>query len=132
MHHTCSHRWFASGRAVGIVALAALVMFVAACDAPWNEGGSTVRDVTISGNTVEGNRAAWGPREMKALHILVCGNHGIRENFTITNNTTTTTVAGPSMYLWGIRGVTVTGNRQPLSSGRLADLSGSTNVTYDG
>jgi hypothetical protein len=106
--------------------------FFASCDASWNYGDSTVRDVTITGNTIEGNRTGWGPRNMKSLHIRVCGNTGPRENFTVTNNTGIASVEGPSMYFTDVRGVTVTGNKQPLSSGGLASFPGSTGVTYDG
>ncbi len=36
------------------------------------------------------------------------------------------------MFFTDVKGVTVTGNVQPLSSGELATFPGSTNVTYDG
>ena len=48
----------------------------------------------------------------------------------VRDNTSSITVAGPSMKFIGVDGVTVTGNRQPLSSGGLATFPGSTGVTY--
>jgi hypothetical protein len=98
-----------------------------ACDAPWG-GGATVRDVTITDNTVEGNRGGMGD-SMRGLHVWVCDN-GPRANFTITNNTAGKAVSGPAMRISGVNGVTITGNTQPLSSGELASIRNSTAVTY--
>jgi hypothetical protein len=100
-----------------------------ACDAPWG-GGAVVRDVTVSGNTVEGNPNGKDGK-MVGLNVVVCDN-GIRENFTVTNNSAGQPAAGPIMKFSGVKGVTVTGNSQPLSSGPLATFKGSTSVTYDG
>jgi hypothetical protein len=99
------------------------------CDAPWG-GGSVVRDVTVSGNTVAGNRSGKDGK-MVGLNVLVC-NNGTRRNFTVTNNTAGRPVAGPVMRFSGVQGLTVTGNKQPLSSGTLAKFTASTGVTYDG
>lgn len=93
--------------------------------------GSIVRDVTVTGNTVEGNRAGYDGAVL-GLNIKVLGERGPRSNFTITNNTAKTTARGPIMYLSQVDGVTVTGNTQPLSSGSLASFPSSTGVTYDG
>ena len=99
-----------------------------ACNAPWSDG-AVVRDVTVSGNTVAGNLAGKGG--MRGLHLTICADVA-PTNYTITNNTAAKAVAGPVLRIWGTNGVTVTGNKQPLSSGTLASFSGSTNVTYDG
>jgi hypothetical protein len=107
--------------------------FFAACDAPWG-GGSVVRDVTISGNTVETSRSGWSGA-VQGLNIDVCGDTATREGFTVTNNTATGTVHDA---WWGVmrfvdvKGVTVSGNTQPMS-GRtvLATFNGSTNVAYE-
>ena len=99
-----------------------------ACNAPWSDG-AVVRDVTVSGNTVAGNLAGMGG--MRGIHTLICANT-TPTNYTITNNTAAKAVAGPVLRILGTKGVTVTGNKQPLSSGSLATFSGSTNVTYDG
>ena len=99
-----------------------------ACNAPWSDG-AVVRDVTVSGNTVAGNLAGKGG--MRGIHTLVCANV-TPTNYTITNNTAAKAVAGPVLRILGANGVTVTGNKQPLSSGSLATFSGSTNVTSDG
>ena len=88
-----------------------------ACDAPWG-GGSTVRDVTITGNTVAGNRSGYDG-QMNGLDVLICGGdrHGPRRNITVTNNTAQKAVNGPVMRFMYTNGVTVTGNTQPLASG---------------
>ena len=100
-----------------------------ACDAPWADGPSTVRDVTLTGNTVAGNPSGKGS-DMRGLHVLVCDN-GVRANFTVTNNAAGEPVEGPVMRFEGVKGVIVTGNTQPLSSGELASFQGSTGVTSE-
>ena len=60
--------------------------------------------------------------------MRICGEKGPRENFSVTNNTGQTAVAGPSLRFTEVRGVTVTGNKQPLSSGELASCSGCGNA----
>jgi hypothetical protein len=104
--------------------------FFASCDAQWNSGDSTVSNVTITGNNISGNPITWkgNPGQIKALHIVICGNTGIRENYTVTNNTAASAIVGPSMYFKYVKGLTVTGNIQPLTSGTLVDYTGSTNV----
>lgn len=104
--------------------------FFASCDAQWNSGDSTVSNVTITGNTIQGNPSAWSGNLglIKALHIVICGDTGIRENYTVTNNNVNSAVNGPSMYFKYVKGLTVTGNTQPLNSGTLIDYTGSTNV----
>jgi hypothetical protein len=93
--------------------------------------GAVIRDVTVTGNTIEGNRAGWSG-QTKALHFKVCGDRGPRSNFVVTNNVAQSAVAGPAMTFTEVDGVTVTGNSQPLSKGTLATFPGSTGVTYDG
>ena len=94
--------------------------------------GSIVRDVTVTGNTVEGNKAGYDGR-VYGLDIKVLGDRGPRSNFTVTNNTASSPGRkGPVMNFTKVKGVTVTGNTQPLSSGELASFSGSSEVTYDG
>ena len=98
-----------------------------ACDAPWG-GGATVRDVTITGNTVAGNRNG-SHGDMMGVNVTVCPDI-TAGNYTITNNTADKPVAGPVMIFMDVQGVTVTGNKQPLSSGELARFTDSTGVTY--
>ena len=93
--------------------------------------GSVVRDVTVTGNTVEGNPNGYNGA-MTGLHIAIKGEKGPRSNFTVTNNTAKSRAGGPVMYFNNVDGVTVTGNVQPLSSGEMAAFSGSSEVTYDG
>ena len=101
-----------------------------ACDALWIDGPSTVRDVTLTRNTVAGNRSG-KDGAMTGLHLKICGDRGNRVNFTITNNTASQAVNGPSMQFTEVKGVTVTGNKQPLAKGALATFPGSTGVTYE-
>ena len=104
--------------------------FFAACDAPWG-GGSTVRDVTVTGNTVGASRSGWRG-EALGLQTIVCGDNATRANFTFTNNTARAAVQGHS---WGVlqfknvHGVRVAGNVQP-HTGELATFPGSSKVTY--
>jgi hypothetical protein len=106
-----------------------------ACDNPNADSpGATVRDVTITGNTVAGNRSGYDGR-MNGLNVLICGDtyHGPRRNITVTNNTARQPVNGPVMRFIDSEGpITVTGNTQPLASGQLATFPGSTGVTYEG
>ena len=104
-------------------------MLLYACDALWTDN-PTMRDVTLTGNTVAGNLGGNGT--MAGLDLWISGDRGNRLNFTVTNNTATQTVNGPIMRLTAVKGVTVTGNKQPLAKGELATFPGSTGVTYDG
>ncbi len=88
--------------------------FVSAEGAP----GSVVNGVTISGNTVTG----------KSLLTVI--GLARRANIVFTNNTSKVKAAGPVLRFAHIDGLTVTGNVQPLSSGVLASITDSTNVTY--
>jgi outer membrane murein-binding lipoprotein Lpp len=103
---------------------------LAACGA----SGAVIRDVTVTGNTVEGNVISWvgsSGAQPRAVNIRVCGEDGPRSNIAVTNNTSNFTVRGPAMTITQTTGVTVTGNRQPLSSGSLVNSSGSTNVVIN-
>lgn len=93
--------------------------------------GAVIKDVTVTGNTVEGNIQGWSGK-MKALNLRICGDRGPRSGFTVTDNVAGSTVAGPAMIFTQVAGVTVRGNTQPLSTGTLATFPGSTGVTYDG
>ena len=105
---------------------------LAAC----GKAGSVVRDVTIADNDIEGNRIGWSgniTRPWRALSVRVCGTGTTRADFSVTGNVARNAVSGPAMVFTDVKGVTVTGNTQPLSSGReVASFTGSTNVTYDG
>jgi hypothetical protein len=92
--------------------------------------GAVIRDVTVTGNTIEGNLAGWSGRT-KALHFKICGERGPRLNFTVTDNVAQSAVDGPAMTFTEVDGVTVSGNTQPLSRGQLATFPGSTDVTYE-
>ena len=101
----------------------------AASSRPAGASGAVVRDVTLTGNTVAGNRAGNdGP--CLGLNVWVCGDHGPRADFVVTDNVAPDGRPGPAMNFTESDGVTVTGNSQPLSSGELATFPGSTGVTY--
>ena len=92
--------------------------------------GAAVRNVTVTRNTVAGNRAGYDGAVL-GLNITVKGDRGPRSGFTVTDNIAETAAKGPLMTFTQTVGVTVTGNSQPLTSGELATFSGSTNVTYE-
>jgi hypothetical protein len=92
--------------------------------------GAIVRDVTVTGNTVEGNPGGYDGKVL-GVTIQVKGDRGPREDFTITNNVAKNPANGPVMNFRETHGVTVTGNTQPLKSGELATFSGSTDVIYE-
>jgi len=80
--------------------------------------GSTVNGVTVDGNTET------------AKSLLTYIDLARRQNVVFTNNTSRVSAGGPVLRLAHIDGLTVTGNVQPLSSGSLASITDSTNVTY--
>jgi hypothetical protein len=84
-------------------------------------GNGVVTNVVVARNSVS----------KKHLRVVVNpGSTGhARSNFTFTDNSTSVRVSGPTMSFTNVAGLTVTGNRQPLSSGALASTSGCTNVT---
>jgi len=93
--------------------------------------GSTVRDITVSGNTVAGNDAGYDGKPL-GLHTLVVTAR--RTNITVTNNTCTrpadgTRYPGAVMFFRHVDGLTVTGNVQPLANGVLIRQYDSTGVT---
>jgi hypothetical protein len=84
-------------------------------------GNGVVTNVVVSGNSVSGK------------HLRVVVNPGstgyARNNFTVTNNSSSVRVSGPTMSFTKVAGLTVTGNRQPLSAGALVSTSSCTGVT---
>ena len=91
--------------------------------------GAPARNVTLANNRVEGSPSGYDGRP-QGLDILVNGDRGPRENFIVRNNTSPISDRGPVMTFRNVKGVTVTGNEQPISSGGLATFPNSTNVTY--
>ena len=108
---------------------------VYACDAAWIDGGpSTIRDVLFTRNTVTGNLSPrpGGGSEPTGLNVKICGDRGDRIDFKITDNVAAKAVEGPAMTFPKVKGVTVTGNKQKLSSGKLVDAPGATDVVVEG
>jgi hypothetical protein len=94
--------------------------------------GSTVSNITVTGNTVVGNNAGYDSKGL-GLHTLV--DTARRTNITFTNNTCTraangTAYPGAVLFFEHTDGLVVTGNTQPLSSGTLFHNSDNTGVTY--
>ena len=87
--------------------------FFSAVGAP----GSFVSGVTVSGNVVTGG-------SLLTVIDLPTG----RRNITFINNTSRIRTAGPVLRFAHIDGLTIWGNAQPLSSGRLTVISNSTRV----
>jgi hypothetical protein len=97
-------------------------------DAWWSDGPTDMSGITITGNTIEGN-ANGRTGKMMGLDVRIYENGtGLREKVTVANNVAKKAVPGPVMTFESVRGVTVTGNTQPLTSGSLVSSPGSTNV----
>ena len=83
--------------------------------------GAQINRVTVTGNSTTG----------KALAAQVDNGGTARlRNIVFSDNRSTIRAAGPRLHFAHIDGLTVTGNVQPLSSGQLASIRDSTNVTY--
>jgi hypothetical protein len=89
--------------------------------------GSTVHDVTVTGNTVTGNPHAGYDGKPRGLNTTV--EVARRQNIIFTTNTATLAVPGTVLVFAYVDGVTVTGNVQPLSSGTLTRFLNCTGVT---
>jgi hypothetical protein len=84
-----------------------------------NGGGAGLKNITITGNTTE----------ILTMQFVVPGT-GLRyQNIVVTNNVGTVAAPGPVMHFAHIDGLTITGNVQPITSGTLASILDSTNVT---
>ena len=90
-----------------------------------SSGGGPAVDIEISRNTMTDTT-------MGVLKIGVFNNGGARQDIRVLNNTASATAGGPTMSFSGTNGVTVTGNRQRLSSGSLVSTSGCSNVLVSG
>jgi hypothetical protein len=94
--------------------------------------GAAIRNVSIVGNTITGNPRPGYDRVPVGMAIIVDGNLGPRSNWVIKNNKSTITVRrsghGHPIYMKNVSGVTVTGNRQPMTSGAYAQFPGSSKV----
>jgi hypothetical protein len=99
------------------------LMFVAAA------GKGQVDDVVVENNRLTG----------QAMQVFVSdGNGGTRNRWRISGNTSDLTLGNPhgsAMRFWRVRGLTVTGNRQPFKAGRNmvgATVSNSCDVSLSG
>jgi hypothetical protein len=81
--------------------------------------GSTIGNVTVSGNTVTGGTL---------LTVVDDNSTAPFSNIVVTNNTSTVAVAGPVLFFVDVNGLTVAGNAQPLTSGSLTRTTTCTNV----
>ena len=98
--------------------------------------GAPVTDVSIIGNTITGVEATGDGGGALALSVVADGRLGPRSDFVIRDNTSDRTVRrtdhGAPILIRNVEDVTVTGNRQPMSSGELAIFRGSSDVVYGG
>ena len=80
--------------------------------------GAPIHHVTITRNRVTGGTLStfmWEPRN---------------KDIVFTDNVSTVRAAGPVVVIRNADRVRVTGNVQPMRSGKFADFAGSTSVTY--
>jgi hypothetical protein len=91
--------------------------------------GASVTNVTVTRNSVAGNKAGYDGAVL-GLNIRSKGDRGPRSGFVVTDNVAAMTAKGPLMTFTDTSGVTVSGNTQPLSSGELASFSGCSGVSY--
>ena len=88
--------------------------------------GSTIHDVTVTGNTVAGNPHDGYDGSIRGLSTTV--EVARRANIIFTNNTSSQTIGGPVLLFAHVDGLTVSGNSEPLSRGSLTSISDSTSV----
>jgi hypothetical protein len=92
--------------------------------------GATIRGVSLVGNAITGSASSGHEGKALGLHVEIDGSRGPRLDIVVRDNTSTRTVAGPSVIYRNVTGGAITGNQQPLSTGQLATLPGSSGVTY--
>jgi hypothetical protein len=81
--------------------------------------------VNISNLVVENNRVTGGSIKSKVMG----GTSRRWKNVTIRNNRGSVSMSGPAIRITNVDGVTVTGNVQPLSSGKMTSITGSLKVS---
>ena len=90
--------------------------------------GSSVSDVTVTGNTVTGNPSGGYDGSPRGLNTRVTTPR--QAAITFSHNTSPLAAIGPVLTFANVDGVTVTDNRQPLISGSLASFSNCTDIVY--
>ena len=88
--------------------------------------GSTINNVTVSGNKVSGTAHSGYDGSPRGLNTTVEVSR--RKNIVVTNNKATVASTGTVMTFTHVDGLTVTGNVQPISSGRLIRVTDCTGV----
>jgi hypothetical protein len=94
------------------------------------EPGSTVSDLTVTGNEVLAG-APPGPNTVTLAGLATTIRVERRQRVVFRNNSTTVAGSGPALYFSHVDGLTVTGNVQPLTKGHLARFVDCSAVTYD-
>jgi hypothetical protein len=90
--------------------------------------GAVISGITVTGNVVtKGAPNSVNTNNAGGLSTWIGKDR--TSNITFTNNSTTKAARGPVLYFEHVDGLTVSGNVQPLTSGSLASVSDSTNVT---
>ncbi len=87
-----------------------------------SSGGGPADDILVSHNRIHG----------KPFKVGVFNNGGLRRNIRVVSNHSDTRAAGPVMSFNGVRTLVVTGNRQPLSRGKLVETSGCSDIQISG
>jgi len=97
---------------------------------------ASVRDVSVIGNTISGTERTGTDDVPLALSVVADGTLGPRSGFAIRDNVSPRAVArtvhGAPVLMRSVDGITITGNRQPMSAGELAVLRNSTDILYEG
>jgi hypothetical protein len=94
------------------------------------EAGSTVHDLTVTGNRVLAG-APQSPNTITDAGLATTIRVPRRERIVFSNNSTTIRGKGPALYFSHVDGLTVTGNIQPLTSGSIAKFVDVTAVRLD-
>jgi hypothetical protein len=81
-------------------------------------GSNNIRDVKVTNNRVTGGT------------LRASSRVPTRRNIVFTGNVSTVPANGPVLFFEHVRGLTISGNVQPLRSGQLAHIRSSSGVTY--
>jgi hypothetical protein len=95
------------------------------------EPGSTVHDLTVTGNRVMGGAPRNPNTTVTDAGLRTTIRVQRRQRVVFANNSTTVKGAGPALYFSHVDGLTVTDNVQPLTKGSLTRLVDVTAVTLD-
>ena len=87
-----------------------------------SSGGGPADNILVKRNRISGRH----------FRVGVFDNGGLRRNIRVVRNHSDKRVAGPVMFFGGVKTLVVTGNRQPLTHGKLVSTSGCSNIQISG